>query len=404
MRWQQFTGPIMAKGMEDSALYAYNPLVSLNEVGGAPDSDEVSIDALHQFCRNRQPHGHTLTATSTHDTKRAEDVRTRINVLSEFPERWRKTLALWTKTNRVLKEIVEGQEVPDPNEEILLYQTMLGAWPLENDKIPEFRKRLEAYMLKAAREARVHTDWIRPNHVHERALRRFVKVATRQSDDNAFLPDFLRLFNEVAYYGAITSLGLVLLKITIPGVPDFYQGSELWDFRLVDPDNRGPVDFEKRARLLAGLKQREQQIGRLELTQDLLNHWQDGRIKLFVTSRALNFRREHESLFLEGAYHPLRALGPGKENVFAFMRQKGNAWTLVAVPRLVTELSAVGRPPTGERAWADSTLVLPRGAPDEWGNVLTGESLKACTVQRGRSLRLADAFSKFPVGLLTAGG
>ena len=180
--------------------------------------------------------------------------------------------------------MVNGQQVPDPNEETLLYQTMLGAWPLEEDDVPGFRKRLQDYMVKAAREAMVHTKWTHPNVRHEQALIHFVKSITKESEDNAFLPDFLRLHREIAYCGALNSLAQLLLKITIPGVPDFYQGSELWDFRLVDPDNRGPVDFEKRVRLLAELQQQEDQRGRLDLIQDLLDHWQDGRIKLFVTS------------------------------------------------------------------------------------------------------------------------
>ena len=205
------------------------------------------LAAFHEFCRNRQKHGHTLNATSTHDTKRAEDVRARINVLSEVPGAWDKKLQRWSRWNRPKKRLVNGQTVPDPNEETLLYQTMLGAWPLEEDQVPGFRKRLQDYMVKAAREAMVHTKWTRPNVRHEQALIHFIKSITKASEDNPFLPDFLRLHREVAYWGALNSLSQLLLKITIPGVPDFYQGSELWDFRLVDPDNRGPVDFEKRA-------------------------------------------------------------------------------------------------------------------------------------------------------------
>ncbi len=403
MRWQQFTGPIMAKGLEDSALYVYYPLSSLNEVGGAPDSSGVPAAEFHLFCRNRQKHGHTLNATATHDTKRAEDVRARISVLSEVPEEWDTALQSWKRRNMAKKIPVNGQNVPDPNEEYLVYQTMLGAWPLDKRDISAFRKRLQDYMVKAVREANVHTDWSRPNVGYEQALIHFIKSITQPSEDNKFLPDFLRLQRQVAYAGAINSLAQLLIKITVPGVPDFYQGSELWDFRLVDPDNRGPVDFEKRVRLLAELQRQEEQLGRLDLIRDLLDHWQDGRIKLFVTSRVLNFRRDHPNLFLKGDYQPLHATGPKKEKVFAFLRRTEDAWVVTAVPRFVTKLAPPGQPPTGEGVWSAGTVILPKGAPTDWVNVLTNESLKVRTSKQGRRLPLAEVFGKFPVALLTSG-
>jgi (1->4)-alpha-D-glucan 1-alpha-D-glucosylmutase len=403
MRWQQFTGPIMAKGLEDSALYVYNPLISLNEVGGSPESNGLGVAAFHEFCRHRQRHGHTLNATSTHDTKRAEDVRARINVLSEVAAAWGKKLQRWSRWNKPKKKLVNGLSVPDPNEETLLYQTMLGAWPLEEDQVPGFRRRLQDYMVKAAREAMVHTKWTRPILRHEQALIHFIKSITKASEDNTFLRDFLRFHREIAYWGALNSLSQLLLKITIPGIPDFYQGSELWDFRLVDPDNRGPVDFEKRARLLAELQQLDHQRGRWGLIQEVIDHWQDGRIKLFLTSRALDFRRAHDLLFLEGVYQPMPTTGAKKENVFAFARHTKDAWAVIAVPRLVSTLLPAGRPPTGERVWAASALALPKGAPADWVNVLTGEKLRACTGKQGSSLPLADVLGRFPVALLANG-
>jgi (1->4)-alpha-D-glucan 1-alpha-D-glucosylmutase len=400
MRWQQFTGPITAKAMEDSALYVYNPLISLNEVGGAPDSTGVPPAVFHSFCRNRNHH--TLTATSTHDTKRAEDVRARIDVLSEIPDSWEKHLQRWARWNRPSKKLVGGQVVPDANEVILLYQTMLGAWPLEQDRMPEFRKRLQAYMLKAAREARVHTGWTEPNVPHEQALMRFISAITKPSRNNLFLPDFLCLYRDVAFYGMLNSLAQVMLKITIPGVPDFYQGSELWDFRLVDPDNRGPVDFETRVRLLAELREQEEQHGRLHVIRDILEHWQDGRVKLFLISKALNFRRAHDRLFLEGAYQPLQATHEKRESVFAFLRHAQGSWAVVAVPRLVTKLAPSGSLPTGESVWAGSSVRLPREAPSDWFNVLTGEKLRAAGAKQKRYLPLAAIFREFPVALLAA--
>jgi (1->4)-alpha-D-glucan 1-alpha-D-glucosylmutase len=402
MRWQQFTGPIMAKGQEDSALYVYSRLVSLNEVGGAPSSRGVPVPAFHAFCRERQKHyRHTLNATSTHDSKRAEDVRARINILSEIPARWEENFKRWSRWNEPKKKLVNGVPVPDPNEEILLYQTMLGAWPLEKDEVPAFRERLQDYMVKAMREARVHSKWTRPNVRHERALIRFVESITEEAKRNAFLKSFLDLCGEVAHYGAINSLAQLLVKITAPGVPDFYQGCELWDFRLVDPDNRGPVDFEKRVRLLAELEQQEEG-DRLGLLQNLLEHWRDGRIKLYVTAKALNFRRTHGGLFLDGAYEPLQAAGAKKQNVFAFMRRTKGLWAVTAVPRLAAKLIPAGQPPTGESLWASNVLVLPRHVPLDWINVLTGETLRACTVKQRRALSLGDVFHIFPVALLVS--
>ena len=402
VRWQQFTSPIMAKGVEDSALYVYNRLVSLNEVGGTPDSNGVPITAFHEFCRKRQRHArHTLNATTTHDTKRSEDVRARINVLSEIPSQWEMTLKRWAQFNEPQKKRISGRIVPDPNEEILLYETMLGAWPLEKNGVPEFRKRLQDYMVKAVREAMVHTKWTRPNVRHEQALIHFVKCITKESDTNTFLKDFVQFGSQVAYFGALNALAQLLIKITAPGVPDFYQGSELWDLRLVDPDNRGPVDFEKRVSLLAEFKPQEEH-DRLALIKDLLEHWPDGRIKLYVTSRALNFRRAHGELFLDGAYEPLPATGTKNDNVFAFTRRTKNAWAVTAVPRFITTLVPAGQPPIGETLWASNALLLPGGAPTDWANVLTGEAVRADAAGRRRTLQLGDAFKSLPVALLAA--
>jgi (1->4)-alpha-D-glucan 1-alpha-D-glucosylmutase len=399
-RWQQFTGPIMAKAVEDSALYLYNRLVSLNEVGGAPTSNGVPLPAFHDFCRYRQEHcRHTLNATSTHDTKRAEDVRARINVLSEIPIKWEGALSRWARWNRTRKRMVDGRLVPDPNEEILLYQTMLGAWPLEREEIPAFRQRLRDYMVKATREAMVHTKWTRPSIRHERALNHFIRAITQPAESNTFLNDFVRLCQEVSYYGALNALAQLLIKITAPGVPDFYQGSELWDFRLVDPDNRGPVDFEKRAQLLADFEQPEAD-NHQNLIQNLLDRWQDGRIKLYVTSKALSFRRTHPDLFLEGTYEPLRVAGTRQEKVCAFMRRTKHEWAVVAVPRLTTKLVPAGQMPTGESLWRSNLLLLPGNVPEAWTNVLTGETIRSRRGKQKRVLSLGDVFSRFPVALL----
>ncbi|MGQ9711948.1 MAG: malto-oligosyltrehalose synthase [Desulfotomaculales bacterium] len=422
MRWQQFTGPVMAKGFEDTALYLYNRLVSLNEVGGNPQSTGMSVAELHRRHRARQERWpHTLNATSTHDTKRGEDVRARINVLSEIPAAWAGHLERWRAWNRPKKPVVHGEAVPDDNTELLIYQTLVGAWPLREKELPAFRERLEGYLVKAAREAKVHTHWLHPDAAYEDALLQFARSILDPADDNRFLEDFTRFQQVAAYYGALNSLAQVLLKIASPGMPDFYRGTEIWDFSLVDPDNRRPVDFETRAAMLAALRGREG-AGLPALAKELLDHWQDGRIKLYVTYKALTFRRSHRELFAAGEYVPLEAAGPRREHVCAFARRHGAAWALVAVPRLMARLAAARRetppddgpadlpplrPPLGEATWGKTSLLLPAAAPDRWRNVFTGETVAvppAPATGTGptgkRSLPLAGVLRRFPVALL----
>jgi len=253
-------------------------------------------------------------------------------------------------------------------------------------------------MVKATREAMVHTKWTRPSVRHERALTSFVKSITEESNTNHFLSDFLLLCQEIAYYGALNSLSQLLIKITAPGVPDFYQGSELWDFRLVDPDNRGSVDFEKRSLLLAEIQQASEQ-NRGAFVASLLDHWPDGRIKIYVTSEALTFRRAHRELFRDGAYKPLEVSGEKKGHVCAFFRHAKDACVVAAVPRLPTGLVRPGQPPIGRKLWTPGALLLPGKAPKKWTNVLTGEGLEASGAKQN-VLLLGDVFATFPVALL----
>jgi (1->4)-alpha-D-glucan 1-alpha-D-glucosylmutase len=403
MRWQQFTGPIMAKGFEDTSLYIYNRLVSMNEVGGNPASAGVPVNAFHGRCgtaADRWPH--TMNATSTHDTKRSEDVRARINVLSEIPEEWEKRLQHWSRQNAGKKRIVNGIATPDPGEEILLYQTLLGAWPLEEEELPGLEPRIESYMVKAMREAKIHTRWIRPNNAHEAAVKEFVAslLEDPSPDTNAFLADFLPFQRKISHYGAINSLAQLLLKIASPGVPDMYQGTELWDFSLVDPDNRRPVDYPRRARLLQDLMTMESP-GAAPLPPDLLSTWEDGRVKLFVTYKALSFRRERKDLFLDGAYVPLPVTGGVKEHALAFARNRGDAWAIAAVPRLATRLAPPGEFPLGLGAWGARTAIrLPPELPGRWRNAFTGEILHAAGGDGAKLLHLHAVFHDFPVALL----
>ncbi|MEW5762743.1 MAG: malto-oligosyltrehalose synthase [Bacillota bacterium] len=420
LRWQQLTGPIMAKGFEDTALYVYSRLLSLNEVGGNPAATGISAADFHRRSLIRGARWpHSLNATSTHDTKRSEDVRARINVLSEIPAAWAARLARWRAWNEGKKAAVHGRPVPDGNTELLLYQTLLGAWPLAEEEIPAFRERLERYLVKATREAKVHTSWLKPDPAYEEALLAFARRILEPGGGNPFPEDFLAFQKVVAYYGALGSLAQTLLKIASPGVPDFYQGTELWNFSLVDPDNRRHVDFKRRAALLAALRAREG-AGRAALAGELVRTWADGQIKLYTVYRALSFRRERCELFAAGEYLPLEAMGPRREYVVAFARRLDGEWVLAAVPRLAARLQVENagqdkdhlpplRPPLGAEAWGATSLVLPAAAPAHWENVFTEEKITAPASLFGRAtgaqtgvklLPLASIFRTFPVALL----
>jgi (1->4)-alpha-D-glucan 1-alpha-D-glucosylmutase len=404
-RWQQFTGPVMAKGFEDTTCYVYNRLVSQNEVGSDPEISDhpVDLQGFHERNRYRIAYRpHTMNTTSTHDTKRSEDVRARINVLSEFPEEWDAAVTRWSELNAAHKREVDGRPAPDANDEIFLYQALVGAWPLCDEDTPAFRDRIKNYVQKSAREAKVHSSWLNPCEEYENALLGFVD-AIFDSGQNAFLAEFLPFQARIACAGWINALGQVLLKITSPGLPDFYQGTELWDLSLVDPDNRRPVDFGKRMQLLESLRRREAE-DRPALVADLVSNWRDGAIKLYLTYRALNFRRGRREVFEEGHYIPVFAGGSKREHVCGFARNSGESWALVAAPRWVAKLmAACGAEEAGPEIWGADGLILPAEAPASWKNVLTGEQLEAAEEGGSRVLRLADVFGRFPVGLFEGG-
>ncbi len=393
MRWQQFTGPIMAKSFEDSLLYVFNRLVSLNEVGGAPNIPGVSPNELHRFGVERQKHWpNALNTTTTHDTKRSEDIRARINVLSEMPAEWERHLTQWHSLNQAHRTAIMGRPIPTRNEEILLYQTLLGAWPIESEAGAGFQQRIQEYMIKAIREAMVHTKWTVPNVPHEAAVSNFIAAILQPSEENEFLRDFLEFVPRIAFFGMLNGLSQVLIKITFPGIPDFYQGSELWDLRLVDPDNRGPVDFTQRVAFLQDLKTRK------PATDELLDQWQDGRLKLHVIARALCFRRSQSELFTRGEYIPLRANGRWKDHVFAFARCLGDRWALVVTPRLSSALMRPGRFPLGE-IWENTSLSLPNAAPAKWRSVFE-PGREYSDSGKARILKLSRIFQNFPLALL----
>ncbi|GAB4361912.1 MAG: malto-oligosyltrehalose synthase [Deltaproteobacteria bacterium] len=403
MRWQQFTGPIMAKGVEDTALYLHPRLVSRNEVGGHPEGEAGSPEAFHRRAeafRRRRPH--SLCATATHDTKRGEDVRARINVLSEIPREWERHVNRWRRWNEGLRPTVGGRPVPDRNEEYLLYQTLIGAWPMGEREMPPFAARIRDYMIKAIREAKENTRWIRPDPAYEKGVREFVDAILREERENRFLKDFRPFQRKVSWYGMINGLSQVLLKIASPGVPDFYQGCEFWDLRLVDPDNRGPVDFRIRRRMLEEF--RAAGTGGLRpLVRELLKRPEDGRIKLFLTWKALAFRREQAALFADGDYLPLSASGGKRSHLLAFARRLGPRWAVAAVPLRATRLGPPGEFPLGRKAWGSrGHLLLPPGAPRRWRNVLTGEPLEAAGASGGPELPLPLLFRDLPAALLSS--
>jgi (1->4)-alpha-D-glucan 1-alpha-D-glucosylmutase len=401
MRWQQFTVPIMAKGLEDTALYVYNPLVSLNEVG--TDFLVVAPEDFHRFNQRRQENWPlALNATTTHDTKRSEDVRLRLNVLSEIPREWEACLQRWSAWNASKKRDSNGLAVPDANEEYFLYQTLLGAWPLMEAELPQFKERLKAYVIKAAREAKVHTRWIDPGFAHESALLAFVDDILEDTGANDFLKDLREFQARLSCSGALNSLSQVVLKSASPGVPDFYQGTELWDFSLVDPDNRRPVDFFQRVQLLSDVKMKELK-GAGPLIQDLLANWENGGLKLYITYKALNFRKEHLELFLQGDYIPLETGGPNREKVVAFARRQGNSWAVVVVARFLGLGLTAGDLRCDPEVWRGNFVALPQGAPATWLNIFTDERLEASQAQPSRSLPLHRLLGNLPVALLWGG-
>ena len=408
-KFQQLTAPVTAKGVEDTAFYVYNRLVSLNEVGGDPGRFGISTDGAHAYFKDRQekwPLG--LTPLSTHDTKRGEDVRARINVLSEIPDQWRQLVLRWRQINAPHRRPLASGEAPVANDEYLLYQTLIGAFPQGEPGREEhatFISRIQAYMQKALREAKVHTRWTDPNVDYETGVSEFVARVLDTQTGREFLDDFRPFQARVAHWGRLNSLSQTVLRLTTPGVPDTYQGSELWDLSLVDPDNRRPVDYAHRRAALARLKEEfaEGESRRFELAHALANRMEDGRAKLFVTWQTLEARRRYPGLFSIGEYLPLAAVGSRSEHVFAFMRRLGDRTALVVVPRLVTQLTLTRTDlPLGGGVWQQTRLPLAQGSANRWEHIYTGRVLNP-SVDEGRlSLPLSDLLADFPAAVFVS--
>jgi (1->4)-alpha-D-glucan 1-alpha-D-glucosylmutase len=395
LRFQQLTGPLMAKGVEDTCLYIYYRLLSLNEVGSDPSCFGISRETFHSFNeRRRATHPHSLNTTATHDTKRGEDARCRLNVLSEIPDEWEKHVRLWRRLNTGRK-VVQGAKAPDKNDEYFLYQTLVASWPFSEDEYPQFIQRLQQYAVKAVREAKVHTAWIKPDAAYEQAFTGFIEHILTPGDGNRFLESFVPFWRSIAWYGMLNSLSQLVLKITSPGVPDFYQGSELWDFSMVDPDNRRPIAYQARREALTKIDQ----LGHHDhdaLLKELRDTMYSGHIKMFVTQRGLKHRTAHRDLYDSGDYLPLEVAGPHAEHAVAFARCHHDQWSLILTPRLLTSLVQENQFPHGRAIWESTCVRLPEQAPRQWNNVFTHEQPNSSD----GVLAVAELLTDIPVCIL----
>ncbi len=386
-RCQQFTGPLAAKGVEDTSFYIYNRLISHNEVGDSPENFGITVKDFHErMIQRKKNFPFSVNATATHDTKRGEDARMRLNVLSELPQEWFEKIEEWKIIN---KKIRKNKKVPDNNEEYFIYQTILGGMPFQADE--NFLTRTQDYLQKVLREAKVHSNWAEPDEVYETSVFEFIAgILENEEFKNSFNP-FLK---KIAHYGAIKSLGQALLKITAPGIPDVYQGTELWDFSYVDPDNRRPVNYDLRKSYLSYFK---------DINEDDLNDkiksikqsYRDGKVKMYTLHRALILRKNHPDLFGNGEYIPLRVFGKSSEQILSFARKHEKNWVVVVIPVGVTAFFSSESLVPQKDLLKETVLSLPDEAPKEWLNVFTGE-----IIETEKELTLESLFSSFPVGLL----
>jgi len=403
MKFQQYTGPVMAKAFEDTCFYRYNRLLSVNEVGGDPRQLGVSVAAFHRQNQERAARWPgAMLASATHDTKRGEDVRARIDVLSDLADEWGTRARRWTVLNRAKRRDVDDRTAPSRNDEYMIYQTLVGAWPVElladgpldPAAIGEFAKRLHGWLLKALREAKQRTSWANADPAYEGACTEFLDRILDVSRANPFLDDFRPFQARVAYFGMLNGLAQTTLKLTLPGVPDIYQGTELWDLNLVDPDNRRPVDFALRHQLLGEVRSVETAASPTEAVRRWLGAWPDGRIKLHLILTLLGLRHRHPDLFVKGGYEPLEASGARAEHVVAFQRRGAGAVLVVAVGRLLGKTGAASLDP---QLWQDTTVAA---APGGYRDVLTGRAIEAVASEHGGTLRMNEVFGDLPVGVL----
>lgn len=381
-RCQQFTGPLTAKGIEDTTFYLYNLLISHNEVGDSPHFFGITVDDFHHIVHTRQDHfPYSINTTSTHDTKRGEDARMRINVLSEIPEQWFAKVYDWIEMNASLKE---QQAIPDANEEYFLYQALIGAWPAAENPENSFKERTQNYLQKILREAKIHSSWSAPDEVYEQATLDFIDAILQSQRFRKSFDPFVR---NIMAHGKLLSLVQLVLKITAPGIPDIYQGTELWDLSYVDPDNRRPVDYAFRQNHLINFKNKGIED---DLLKNLYENISGDTIKMFVMQRLLHLRRAHPDLFA-GHYLPIKNNG---ENIISFMRKANDKWLWVIAPCQVMSLFEASSSSLSE-IWKNEHLSLPEGAPVKWQNLLTGKEITATN-----TLGIEDLFHRLPMAVL----
>ena len=398
MRMQQLTGPLMAKGIEDTLLYVYNRLISLNEVGGNPSHFGVSLEQFHTFNQGKVKHWlHAMNTTSTHDTKRGEDVRARLNVLSEMPDAWAEQVKHWADLNFKQKVRLGGRTIPDRNDEYFLYQTLVGSFPFAEEEFPEFVDRVKDYVIKAVREAKVHTAWLRPDSDYEQGFSDFVGKLLATPESNEFLDQFKPFQTKIAEYGIFNSLSQVLIKNVAPGVPDLYQGDEFWNLSFVDPDNRRPVDYERRSSALKQIKAKAASDP-IALIDDLFATRTNGNLKLFLTYQLLQARNTFVDLFQQGDYEPLTVTGALQNHIIAFARRFEGQVAIAIAPRFITTLIQPGEKPLGADVWQDTHISMPSGFPSQWTNVITAQPLQT-KEQSKDAIAVSEALQHFPVAL-----
>ncbi len=384
LRCMQFSGPLMAKGVEDTLMYTYNGFIAHNEVGDAPNGFGIPIKKFHKEMKWRQKHlPLSLNATATHDTKRGEDVRARLNVLSNIPESWMEIIEHWRTLN---KETLQENYI-DPNDEYFIYQTLIGTYPMPGENTSNYTDRLKAYLEKALREGKQHSNWANPDVDYEQKVQQFAIGLLDKS--SAFWTNFCALHKKVCDFGIVNSLVQLLLKFTLPGIPDVYQGTELWDLNLVDPDNRRPVDYVQR---LKWLKKMPSSVTVTQLWKERYS----GVIKLWMVQLLLNERDLETDHYTLGDYIPLRVKGKFAKQIFAFARRFKDTWTVVAVPLYLAEITNGQYEQILNLNWEDTRVILPKTAPKDWENLLS----KTRGKEYGKSISANVLFNDFPMALL----
>jgi (1->4)-alpha-D-glucan 1-alpha-D-glucosylmutase len=398
MRFQQFTGPLSAKGVEDTVFYDYNRLISLNEVGGNPASFGIEIKQFHDFCKYRKKQfPFSMNTTSTHDSKRGEDARMRINYLSEIPEIWEEHVNRWREINKKYKSKKYGVEIPDGNDEYFFYQTLIGTYPLDTGCTDSYRKRLREYMLKAVREAKIHTAWIEYDKDYERGILSFVDIVTDRTISGEFFDTFTPFVQKAAKFGSYYSLSQCLLKMTTPGIPDFYQGAELWDLAMVDPDNRHLVDFDKRQAMInndgfdTGNDYRS--------FQSMLEDCSSGIAKMLLINCVLGLRKRNRDIFQDGDYVDLNATGEYCNSIVPFMRIIQDRAVIVVAVRQLHSVNSFEQFPVSEQVWGDTCIEIPEIPSPNWREIITGKTM---AIQK--KIYMSDLLEMFPGAVLVSEG